>query len=153
MNDQRTYRAAVEISLPKVTELPPPPPYTAVTTELPPPPYTDVTTKIPTSDLVTVGHQQVSVDYNKGLCYILRDLRDRLTNHKSSMIISLIFFLLSTIWFAALIIGGENRWKCPAKPELAQWFIVIGVMGIVLTWLIAFLVRIFTNFIYTVSEK
>ncbi|CAF0829299.1 unnamed protein product [Adineta steineri] len=141
MNDPRTYRAAVEISLPKVTELPPPPP------------YTDVTTEIPASDLVTVGYQHVSVDYNKGLCYILRELWDRLTNHKSSMIIALIFFLLSTFWFAALIIGGENRWECPAKPELAEWFIVIGVMGIVLSWLIAFLVRIFTNFIYTVSEK
>ncbi|CAF4423166.1 unnamed protein product [Adineta steineri] len=69
------------------------------------------------------------------------------------MVFASIFFLLSAVWFAALVIGGDKRWECPAKPKMATWLIVNGVVGIVLSWLMAFLVRIFTNFVFQISEK
>ncbi|CAF0728891.1 unnamed protein product [Adineta steineri] len=140
MNDPRTYRAPVRRQSSRVTESPPPP-------------YADVTTETPAPDLVTDRHQQTSVEYNKSLCRILKELWNRLRNHKTSMILAPIFFLLSAVWFAALVIGGEKRWECPNNPKIATWLIINGVMGIVFSWLMAFLVRLFTNFVSSISEK
>jgi hypothetical protein len=89
--------------------------------------------------------QQESTPYKQKLCHNLKTMWDRWTTHKHSMILAPLYILLSSISFAALIIGGGKRWSCSANPEVPVWLIVSGVMGIVWCWSTAFLVRVLTS--------
>jgi hypothetical protein len=112
----------------------------------PSPPYSAVITEVPATNLVVFGHQQAPINDDNNLSQILRELWKRWTTHKISMIVAPCFFLLSSISFAALIIGGAKRWNCPNNPEVPAWLIVFGVMGIIWCWSMAFLVRNFYKY-------